>query len=107
MEWLQIIVIAVLIVILGLYFIVKRAVKDALKEYFENKISEKRKEYFRYRKGKWQKVCFIASIILALTFVTIGLCQIIQRKMIGILLVCAGIEIGLSIAVDLGTAERK
>ena len=46
-------------------------------------------------------------IILALTFVTIGLCQIIQRKMIGILLVCAGIEIGLSIAVDLGTAERK
>ena len=107
MEWLPIIVIAVLIVILGLYFIVKRAVKDALKEYFENKISEKRKEYFRYRKGKWQKVCFIASIILALTFVTIGLCQIIQRKMIGILLVCAGIEIGLSIAVDLGTAERK
>ena len=73
----------------------------------ENKISEKRKEYFRYRKGKWQKVCFISSIILALTFVTIGLCQIIQRKMIGILLVCAGIEIGLSIAVDLGIAERK
>ena len=73
----------------------------------ENKISENRKEYFRYRKGKWQKVCFIASIILALTFVTIGLCQIIQRKMIGILLVCAGIEIGLSIAVDLGIAERK
>ena len=37
MEWLPIIVIAVLIVILGLYFIVKQAVKDALKEYFENK----------------------------------------------------------------------
>lgn len=40
MEWLPIIVIAVLIVILGLYFIVKRAVKDALKEYFEDKRKE-------------------------------------------------------------------
>ena len=41
---------------------------------------------------------------LILTLVTIGLCLIIQRKMIGMLLVCAGIGIGLSIAVDLGTA---
>ena len=40
MEWLPIIVIAVLIVILGLYFIVNRVVKDALKEYFENKSKE-------------------------------------------------------------------
>ena len=87
--------------------IIKALLEGIIEYKAENKISEKRKEYFRYRKGKWQKVCFIASIILALTFVTIGLCQIIQRKMIGILLVCAGIEIGLSIAVDLGIAERK
>ena len=87
--------------------IIKALVEGIIENKAENKISEKRKEYFRYRKGKWQKVCFIASIIIALTFVTIGLCQIIQRKMIGILLVCADIESGLSIAVDLGTAERK
>ncbi len=39
MEWLPIAVVAVLIVIVGIYFIVKKAVKDALKEYFrdENK----------------------------------------------------------------------
>ena len=34
MEWLPITVIAVLIAISALYYIVKRAVKDALKEYF-------------------------------------------------------------------------
>ena len=34
MEWLPIFVVAVLAAILGLYYIVKRAVKDALKEYF-------------------------------------------------------------------------
>ncbi len=39
MEWLPILVVTVLAAILGLYYIVKRAVKDALKEYFrdENK----------------------------------------------------------------------
>lgn len=37
MEWLPIVVIGILIIILGLYFIVKRAVKDALKEYFSDK----------------------------------------------------------------------
>ena len=37
MEWLPILVIAVLAAILGLYSIVKRAVKDALKEYYEEK----------------------------------------------------------------------
>lgn len=40
MEWLPIVVIAILIVILGLYFIVKWAVKDALKEYFKDKNKE-------------------------------------------------------------------
>lgn len=34
MEWLPILVVTVLVAILGLYYIVKRAVKDALKEYF-------------------------------------------------------------------------
>lgn len=39
MEWLPILVVTVLVAILGLYYIVKRAVKDTLKEYFrdENK----------------------------------------------------------------------
>ena len=37
MEWLPIVVIAVLVVILGMYYIVKWAVKDALKEYFKDK----------------------------------------------------------------------
>ena len=81
--------------------IIKALIEGIIEYKAENKISEKRKEYFRHRKGKWQKICFIASIILALTLVTIGLCLIIQRKMIGMLLVCAGIGIGLSIAVDL------
>lgn len=37
MEWLPLVVIGILIVILGLYFIVKWAVKDALKEYFNDR----------------------------------------------------------------------
>ena len=37
MEWLPLVVIGILIIILGLYFIVKWAVKDALKEYFSDK----------------------------------------------------------------------
>lgn len=37
MEWLPAAVIAVLVIMFGLYEIVKRAVKDALKEYFEEK----------------------------------------------------------------------
>ena len=40
MEWLPIAVITILIVTLGLYFIVKWAVKDALKEYFREKNDE-------------------------------------------------------------------
>ena len=40
MEWLSLAVIGVLIIILGVYFIVKWAVKDALKEYFEDKDKE-------------------------------------------------------------------
>ena len=37
MDWLPFVVIGILIIILGLYFIVKWAVKDALKEYFNDK----------------------------------------------------------------------
>ncbi|MDN0043172.1 MULTISPECIES: DUF6019 family protein [Mediterraneibacter] len=37
MEWLPLAVIGILIIILGLYFIVKWAVKDALKEYFNDR----------------------------------------------------------------------
>ncbi|MCF2568405.1 hypothetical protein I6E09_04295 [Mediterraneibacter glycyrrhizinilyticus] len=37
MEWLPLVVIGILIIILGLYFIVKWAVKDALKEYFNDR----------------------------------------------------------------------
>lgn len=40
MEWLPIAVITILIVTLGLYFIVKWTVKDALKEYFRDKNKE-------------------------------------------------------------------
>lgn len=37
MEWLPFVFVALIIIFLGLYAIVKRAVKDALKEYFDNK----------------------------------------------------------------------
>ncbi len=40
MEWLPIAVIAVLIAISAVYYIVKKAVKDALKEYFREKENE-------------------------------------------------------------------
>ena len=40
MEWLPITVIAVLIAISALYYIDKKAVKDALKEYFREKDKE-------------------------------------------------------------------
>lgn len=40
MEWLPSAVIAVLIAISALYYIVKKAVKDALKEYFREKDKE-------------------------------------------------------------------
>lgn len=41
MEWLPLAIIGILIIILGLYFIVKWAVKDALKEYFIDKGNNK------------------------------------------------------------------
>ena len=41
MEWLQLAGIGLLIIILGIYFIVKWAVKDALKEYFNDKENNK------------------------------------------------------------------
>ena len=37
MEWLPLVVIGILIIILGLYFIVKWAEKDALKKYFNDR----------------------------------------------------------------------
>ncbi len=37
MEWLPIFVVVIFIVTLGLYYIIKKAVKDALKEYFSSK----------------------------------------------------------------------
>ena len=40
MEWLPFIVIAIFVGILGLYYIVKWAVKDALREYFRDKDSD-------------------------------------------------------------------
>ena len=74
----------------------------------ENKLSEKRREYFSHKKGKWAKICFWVSLILALVLVIMGLIQIIQKKMIGILLFCIGIGmgIGLYMAADWGTAKR-
>lgn len=67
----------------------------------ENKLSEKRKEYFNHKKGKLGKLFSGLSIILALVLVIAGLHQII-----GVLLLCAGIGISLSIVVDWGTAEK-
>ena len=85
-----------------------KALLDGIIDYkAENKISERRKEYFSHRKGKWPKICFALSLILALIFVVIGLCQIIQKKIIGIFLLCTGIGIGLFMVVEWGTAERK
>ncbi len=42
MEWLPIAVIVILIIILGLYSVVKRAVKDALREYFKDNLNEQK-----------------------------------------------------------------
>lgn len=87
--------------------IIKALLEGIIAYKAENKISERRKEYFSHRKGKWPKICFALSLILALIFVVIGLCQIIQKKIIGIFLLCAGIGIGLFMVVEWGTAERE
>ena len=87
--------------------IIKALLEGIIAYKAENKISERRKEYFSHRKGKWPKICFALSLILALIFVVIGLCQIIQKKIIGIFLLCADIGIGLFMVVEWGTAERK
>lgn len=42
MEWLPIAVIVILIIILGLYSVVKRAVKDSLREYFKDNLNEQK-----------------------------------------------------------------
>ena len=42
MEWLPIAVIVILIIILGLYSVVKRAVKVALREYFKDNLNEQK-----------------------------------------------------------------
>lgn len=60
--------------------IIKALLEGIIEYKAENKISERRKEYFSHGKGKWPKICFALSLILALIFVVIGLCQIIQKK---------------------------
>ena len=87
--------------------IIKALLEGIIEYKAENKISERRKEYCSHRKGKWPKICFALSLILALIFVVIGLCQIILIIIIGIFLLCAGIGIGLFMVVEWGTAERK
>ena len=88
--------------------IIKALVGGIIEFLTENKLSEKRREYFSHKKGKWAKICFWVSLILALVLVIMWLIQIIQKKMIGILLFCIGIGmgIGLSMAADWGTAKR-
>ena len=86
--------------------IIKALVGGGIEFLTENKLSEKRREYFSHKKGKWAKICFWVSLILALVLAIMGLIQIIQKKMIGILLFCIGMGIGLSMAADWGTAKR-
>lgn len=49
MEWLPILVVTVLVAILGLYYIVKRAVKDALKEYFRDENKNDKLEFENHK----------------------------------------------------------
>ena len=72
----------------------------------ENKISEKRREYFRQKSGKWAKICFWGSVILALGLLAIGLWQILQKKVTGILLLCTGMAVGLFMLAEWGTADQ-
>lgn len=85
--------------------IIKALVGGIIEFLTENKLSEKRREYFSHKKGKWAKICFWVSLILALVLVIMGLIQIIQKKLIGILLICIGMGIGLFMVVDWGTAK--
>lgn len=85
--------------------IIKALVGCIIEFLTENKLSEKRREYFSHKKGKWAKICFWVSLILALVLVIMGLIQIIQKKLIGILLICIGMGIGLFMVVDWGTAK--
>ena len=69
MEWLPLAIIGILIIILGVYFIVKWAVKDALKEYFNYKENNKSyvvKEEYTMNIGFW--LCGV----LVIPFVIIG-----------------------------------
>lgn len=69
MEWLPLAIIGILIIILGVYFIVKWAVKDALKEYFNDKENNKSyvvKEEYTMNIGFW--LCGV----LVIPFVIIG-----------------------------------
>ena len=85
--------------------IIKALVGGIIEFLTENKLSEKRREYFSHKKGKWAKICFWVSLILALVLVIMGLIQIIQKKLIGILLICIGMGIGLFMVIDWGTAK--
>ena len=44
--------------------IIKALLEGIIEYKAENKISERRKEYFSHRKGKWPKICFALSLIL-------------------------------------------
>ena len=45
--------------------IIKALLEGIIAYKAENKISERRKEYFSHRKGKWPKICFALSLILS------------------------------------------
>lgn len=59
MEWLPIFVVAILIAILGLYSIVKKAVRDALKEHLSSKDKEDKSVFER----PFQVLCKLKRLI--------------------------------------------
>lgn len=71
--------------------------------WLECKVSDKRKGYFKSRKGKWPRFCFYISVLAVIVLLIAGIIALVYKKTVGALLLCAAMGIGLFMLVEWGT----
>lgn len=84
-----------------------KCISSGLVEFWlECKVSDKRQEYFRNRKGKWSKFCFYISVLAIIVLLIAGIIALVYKKIVGVVLLCTAMGIGLFMLLEWGTAEK-
>nr|WP_317282945.1 hypothetical protein [uncultured Sellimonas sp.] len=84
-----------------------KCINSGLAEFWlECKVSDKRREYFQSKKGKLAKFCFYISLLVVIGLLIAGIIALIYKKIVGVLLLCASIGIGLFMLVEWGMSGK-